>query len=330
MAATEITFMVPDKLILLLKKIINESLYPPERFPYHWFPDLEAILLDLFRQNWQVNEQIRQIFADANEQKTINMISEMLSFEAILAKNPRAVLMIYLKLISRFVQRFHQKREEQSDLIQEILTRLLADKIFKIQQKYNASFNKLPSFTSYFMVCIRNIYIDVVREGKNTVRQKNMQSLSELEATPLLAEDAMNQLLLEEEFEKLRVIFQLQAANRHKIKICLKLKYHLLLSTSDVRQCFADASSLEIAILCQDFRTTKDLKMFKTVVSVFNAHETKPVKADTLRKWVENKINEIISQLNRMHRAKIYNNANFSDLIGLYFQENDNNAQYVE
>jgi len=326
MADTEMAFIVPDKLVLLLKQIINDSLYPPERFPRHWFPDLETILLDLFRKHWQSNAQIRQIFTQTDEQKTIAVISEMLSFEAILAQNPRAVVMIYLQLISRFIQRFHQKREEQFDLIQEILTRLLADKIVKIQEKYNVCFNKLPSFTSYFMVCIRNIYIDIVREGKNATRQKNMQPLPEIETMPLLAENAMNQLLLEEEFEKLNAIFQLQAANRHKIKICLKLKYRLLLSTSDIRQCFSAVSSQEIAILGQDFRTAKDLKMFKTVIPVFNAHDTKAVKADTLRKWVENKINDIIAQLNRMHQADIYNNSNFSDLVGLYFQKNNNNA----
>lgn len=330
MADTDITFIMPDKLISLLKHIINDSLYPPERFPRHWFPDLEATLVNLFRQNWQTNVQIRQVFAEANEQKTIHVINEMLSFEAILAKNPRALVMIYLKLISRFVQRFHQKREERSDLIQEILTRLLADKIFKIQKKYNADFNKLPSFTSYFMVCIRNIYIDVVREGKNTVQQKNMQPLPELETMPALAENTMDELLLEDEFEKLKAIFQLQVTNRYKIKVCLKLKYRLPLSTSDIHPCFAAVSSQEIAMLCQDFRFTKDLKMFKTVVSVFNAHDPKVVKADTLRRWVENKTNEIIAQLNRMHQATIYNHTNFSDLLGLYFQKYGNRSQKDE
>ena len=330
MADTEINYIMPPKLILLLKQIIHKSLYPPERFSLHWFPDLEAILMDLFRENWQTNTQIRQVYAEADEQKTIKVINELLSFEAILAKNPRTVVMIYLKLISRFIQRFHQKREERSDLVQEILTRLLADKIFKIQKKYDAGFNKLPSFTSYFMVCIRNIYIDIVREGKNTVRQKNMQPMPELETMQLLAENTMNKLLLEDEFEKLKVIFQLQGSNRHKIKLCLKLKYRLPLSAADIQKCFADASSLEIAILCQDFRTTKDLEMFKTVVPVFNAHDAKPVKADTLRRWVEIKINEIMAHLNRMHQANIYNHANFSDLIGLFFQKYGNNAQKDE
>jgi DNA-directed RNA polymerase specialized sigma24 family protein len=315
--------IIPPALITLLNKNISENLYPHDKYPRQWFPELDSILLKLFQEEWAAHADVRQGFFTADATQTSALLDKMLSLPSILDKNPHTLVMIYNKLISGFIKRLHRRPEEQEEIIQELLTRFLADKIFKIQIKYDANFSKMPSFTSYFMVCVRNIYVDIVREGKFLMLKRDAKPMTAREMDFSTADTPLQSAILEEEYAKLQAILQLYPACQGKIILCLKLKFRLSVYSSDVKRCFSHCASDDIAQLTQDFRIKKDRDLYKTIVSVFNRHEEHPVQADTQRKWIENKITIIIEQMNRMHHAAVYNSKNIADLFSLFFQEKD-------
>lgn len=319
----EKTRAVPPALITLLKKTISENLYPQDKYPRQWFPELDSILYKLFQQEWQAHGQIRENFLAADHTQAAALIDALLGLPSILANHPHSLVMIYRKLITGFIQRLHRRQEEREEIIQELLSRFLADKIFRIQKKYDANFLQMPSFTSYFMVCVRNIYVDIVREGRFLMLKRDAKSMTLREMEFSTAETPLQSAILEEEYAKLLAILQLHPTCQGKIILCLKLKFRLSVHPEDVKRCFPNCSPDDIAHLGHDFRTTKDRDLYRAIVSVFNRHEENPVQADTLRKWIENKIMVIIEQMNRLHHAAVYNSKNIADLLNLFFQERD-------
>jgi DNA-directed RNA polymerase specialized sigma24 family protein len=318
---------IPVDLEILLLKTISLSMYPQDLFPRLWFPDLDGIIVGLFRKSWETNFTFRESLSDVNEIRVAERMVAELSLEAILARHPRTLVMIYKQMISGFIQRLHRRQDERQDIVQEVFARLLSGKLANIQKKYDSNFKEMPTFTSYFMVCIRNMYVDIVREGRNLLMKRDDVPLRVLESASPGRVQACSSAFLDEEFAKLRVILQLHPANRDRIALCLKLKCRLAVTATDVRHCFPACSADDIQRICADFRNMKDREMYKAIVPVFNRHESKPVQADTLRKWVENNTHSLIAHLNRIHRETVYDKENISILLSLFFTEENARAQ---
>ncbi|MCK4942169.1 MAG: hypothetical protein KAS65_01265, partial [Candidatus Aminicenantes bacterium] len=189
-----------------------------------------------------------------------------------------------------------------------------------IQELYDFKFKKNPSFTSYFMVTVRNIYIDIIREGKNKMlRTVNLDDIRQ----PLLEtnlEFTSNRLFIEEELTKLHFIFRMYYKSQPKIELCLKIKFRIPVTPGDILKCFPHCSAYDISQLSHDFRFKKDKRVFESIIGIFNRNEGKQNKSDTLRKWITVKIDEIILHLNRTHNDQVYNQKNIPDLVNLYYQ----------
>ncbi len=315
--------VIPAGLQSVLQKTVSLKLYPHDLFPRQSFPDLDAIVSGLFREIWESHANFRIGLSAADETRAGEMIAAELSLPSILARHPRTLVMIYRQLISGFVRRLHRRQDERQDILQEIFVRLFSGKLAKIQNKFDANFKQMPSFTSYFMVCIRNMYVDIVREGRNLLMKRNDVPQEVLEMVVPSRAQTCQTAFLDEEFSKLRIILQLHASCREKIELALKLKFRFGVTAHDVRCCFPSCSTAEIQALSADFRNTRDRDMYQAIVPVFNRHEPKPVRPDTLRKWAESKTSLIVSHLNRLHQATVYDSENIADLLGLFFKEDD-------
>ncbi len=318
---------LPAWLSALVKQTIGAKLYPPDTYPRQWFPELDSILYGLFQEEWNAQERMRQGFHAEDPHRAVALVEDMLGLPSLLANHAHAVVMIYRTLITGYIQRRHFRQEERDDILQELLSRFLADKIFRIQKKYDTHFSQMPSFTSYFMVCVRNMYMDIIREGKIVTRnrEREYQIVQEMDAAGW--DQILRKAILEEEYVKLRSILRLHPAGHAKIILCLKLKFRLPVAAADVRRCFPDCSAADIERLCLDYRTQKDRELFKAIVPVFNRHEPKPIRTDTLRKWIENKTAGIMALMNQMHQAQVYNRKNIADLLNLFFEEKDAHDQ---
>ena len=313
---------VPGYVAALLGKAIHTLAYPDEFYPRQWFPDLDGVVTELFGETWRSDPDFRKKLSAASETQANDMIVAVLGLPSLLANRPQALLLIYRQMITGFIRRLHRRQEECPDIVQEIYARLLSGKLAQIQKKYDARFGPTPYFTSYFMVCVRNMYIDVVREGRNL-----MMKGSEVPMQAPHPAYSVQTAFLDEEFAKLRAILQLHPASRGRILLCLKLKCRLPVTAADVRRCFPGCSAQDILQLGADFRSSRDRDMYRAVVSAFNRNEDKPVQADTLRKWVENKTNLLVTHMNRLHREDVYDSENITDLIALFFTGENAHAQ---
>lgn len=306
----------------ILLGVIANRLYPMAQYPRTLFPDLGKILVDEFMTILKSDPGHWNRFMTCSSEKDLtSMAGEILGLENLLKNNPRSLILIYRYLISKYIGGKHQKADEKEDLIQEIIFRLMTKKIPKIQKQYDFNFKKNPSFTSYFMVVVRNVYIDIVRERKKKVLKTVELSEADrpLRVREFGSEDG--QIILEEETTKLHYLFKMYHRSRPKIEIMLKIKYRMSVDPVDVRNHFPGCPTQEISILTRDFKFMKDKEVFEVVTPVFNRCEKKRNKSDTLRKWIANKIEEIVSHLNRTHDHRVYNTENISDLVTIYFQK---------
>jgi hypothetical protein len=293
------------------RDIVTETitqLYPEDTFPKKIFPDLRLILYDFFIKTVHSKEDLRE------------SAIRILSFRNLLNEHPQTIVLLYRRCIEKFIYYKHGKVDEREDILQEVITRLMEDKIYKIRARYDFNLKKLSTFTSYLMVTIRNIYIDIIRE-------RNIRPLTAGELQPVDklfngddSERMMNKLLIEEELLKLHTIMKLYYRSRPKLELCLKLKFRIPLGKEDTDRCFPKCSAVEAETLTQDFKLVKDKTMFEKIIGIFNTHEDKQSKSDTVRKWIFLKIDEIISHLNRTHGAGVYNRKNVGELVFLYYQ----------
>jgi hypothetical protein len=305
----------------MVMEIITNELYPSENFPAKNFPNLHALLFGLFIDEIKPRKELWNDYtAGENAEQIRAEVRRILDFKNLLHNHPREVVLIYRKYIEKFIAYKYTNASDREDILQEILTRLIEDKIYKIRERFDFNFTKVTSFTSYFMVAVRNIYIDIMRE--RNVRPLTAGDVQEIDDVPDLKGDKtmINKLLLKEELVKLQTILILYYKSRARLELCLKLKYRIPLTRREIEKCFPNCREEDVQILTQDFSLMRDKRVFEKILAVFNYHEARENKSDTLRKWVNVKVEEIILHLNRTHDYKVYNAKNFADFIGLYYE----------
>jgi hypothetical protein len=312
---------IPDDREALFQKIISATVYPHDLFPRQWFPDLDAIVGALLRSAWAKDPAFKHGLLAADEAQAGELLAARLGLLPLLDSHPRSVVMIYRQLISGFIHRLHRRQDESQDILQEVFARLFSGKLANIQRNFDSKFNQTPRFTSYFMVCIRNMYVDIVREGRNLLMKRDDVPQQVLEMGTSGSIRTGHAHFLDDEFAKLRAILRLHPFVREKMELCLKLKCRFAVTAADVKRCFPACSPDDIIQLSADFRNAKDRELYQAIIPVFNRHEPKTIKADTLRKWVENKAKVLITHLNRMHHQTIYDQENLSDLLNFFFTE---------
>lgn len=298
-----------------------KQLYPEDAFPAKLFPGIHLLLYDYFVKTAHSQKESRELSRDGKDREKLEeMATKILSFKNILNEHPQTVVLIYRKCIEKFIYYKHGKLDEREDILQEVITRLMEDKIHKIRERYDFNLKKFSTFTSYLMVTVRNIYIDIIRE-------RNIRPLTAGELQPIdnlftgeKSEDMMNRLLIEEELLKLQTIMKLYYKSRPKLELCLKLKYRIPVGKEDTAQCFPGCRPEEIETLTRNFKLVKDKTMFEEIIRIFNTYEDKQSKSDTVRKWIFVKIDEIISHLNRTHGGNVYDRKNVGELVSLYYQ----------
>jgi len=272
---------------------------------------------------------------------------------------------MYRSYIKKFIKYRHPRSDDWEDIFQEVMTRLISGKIYRIREKFDFSYQyqdsskkgwhpqpnmefaektnfhkvlvkrETPSstdddpgkgkkssfFTSYLMVTVRNIYMDIIRERK--VRPLTSGEFLTMDETIDIYEDKQmwSKLLINEEFQRFQTILALYYKSRPRLELCLKLKCRVLLTGNDIHQCFPRCSHDDFKTLEQDFKGIRDKKLFDIVAPVFNRNERTDNRSDTLRKWVSIKVDEITAHLNQSHGCDVYNSKNFVDFVSLYYQQ---------
>lgn len=326
----------------IVLRFICHQLYPETEFPKNLFPDLPSVLFDCFTEAIRSRGDLLEVYQHSTEKARIETLArEILVFRNLLENFPQTVVLMYRTYIKKFIKYRHPNTDEWEDIFQEVITRLISGKIYRIREKFDFSYNsgsqnseggeekvygkKISFFTSYLMVTVRNIYMDIIRERR--VRPLTAGELQPMDDSIDIYEDKqmLSKLVIDEEFQRFQTILALYYKSRPRLELCLKLKCRIPLNKNDIHQCFPGCSSEELNTLEQDFTGLRDKKLFDIVTPVFNRNESTENKSDTLRKWVSIKVDEITAHLNQTHGCQVYNSKNFVDFVSLYYQRNNVN-----
>lgn len=317
-----------NKRAAVVQRYVEEYLYPAEYFPRHIFLDIDHILVSHFNQAVLPAHQHLRV-PERNPQALEKLAAEHLDVKSLLRDHPQILVNVYTPLIQRFLRQKIADPETQRDVYQEVVVRLLQKKLAGIYRHYRFDFDKKRLFSSYFMVTVRNIYIDIVRE-KSMLPNKEI-SLEDVRESGLVEDSPpIGRLIVEEELLKLNAILKMFYRSTAKIELCLKLKYRIRLNRREVLRSYPQCSEEEIESLSANYQQWRDHAVFKEIVPIFNRWEGKTNQGDTLRKWLDLKIEEIIGQLNRTHDRRVYNSKNFGDLLSLYYQRYGHTEKIVK
>lgn len=303
-----------------VKDVIDRKLYPCEKFPRTLFPNLVSILTELFHKYEKANKSEngeKEIPCSEDFEKKI---SQTISLGALLNNEPGTLALIYKDLIFKFIFKRHANKDDVEEIVQEIITRFLHNKIDAIRRRFNFDDPELPTFTSYFMVTVRNIYIDIIR--KETRGNKFVENEMEVEKlSDNRKRDMLNTLILEEEFKKFNALIKLYHRTGPKLNLTLKIKYNIPIEDTDILSCFPDCSEDEMDLFIdKSGNDIKNRRSMERIVPIFNKYEGKSNNPDTLRKWISTNLEEIKRQMNKIHSESPYNNSTISDLIILYYK----------
>lgn len=287
----------------------QEHVYPETAFPRRLFPDLDDIL-------WRHLQDGGGAPLPADPEA----LRRRIGLEALLGESPQVVVMLYRRCIERYVAVHHRKPAEQRDIVQEILVRMLHTKIFRIREYYNSSFKPLPSFSSYFMVSVRNIYIDVLREGRLAVARDEELNERIVGSERCPDRNAYVALVLEEEATRVRALLRLFGESAARTELCLKLKLRIAVAGPDVRKAFPAAGEEDVDVLCADFKFVSDKEMYRRIAPVFERRLGQKMHGDSLRKWVDKRLDQIVLHLNRSHGSAVYTKDNLCDFFEYFFQ----------
>lgn len=308
--------------------LVRQELYPIEDFLPKLFPDLQSVLWEYYCERIRTGAG-NSGGPELDGENAVLLAKELLAFKALLEQSPETVVLLYRSYIKRFILYQLSKspglKDEWEDIFQEVITRLISGKIQRIREKFDFSYGdniKKSTFTSYLMVTVRNIYMDIIRERQ--VRPLTAGELHPIDEAERSIEhedtDMLNRLVMDEEFRKFRTVLALHYRSRWKLELCLKLKCRIAPATDDIRRCFPSCSGEDIDVLSRDYKGFKDKRLFDMVVNVFNRNEGRENKSDTLRKWISVKVDELIAHMNRGHGGKVYTGKNLIDFITLYYE----------
>ncbi|MEN8153816.1 MAG: hypothetical protein ABFR75_07310 [Acidobacteriota bacterium] len=320
MKSTTIPFKIqPEEPSGILENIIREHLYPEDKFPSRIFPDLIPILFSLFKKETGYQDKVNLNFQNGDPEYLKKQIVSLLNLKALVKNHPDIVVLLYRNLISIYISKKHFNKNEIEDIVQEIITRILDKNIHKIRETFDFTDTQNPTFSSYFLVTIRNIYIDIIREGKNLYEKENLEKDFE-KAESANSGQMMNSLIIEEEFLKLEALIKLYHRISSRMILILKIKSKADISEKDILSCFPDCSRKDIEFFKNDFKHYREKIIFKKITPLFNKYESKKNRPDSLRKWISVKVDEIKNHMNNTHNNSPYNNSNISDLFIMYFR----------
>jgi RNA polymerase sigma factor (sigma-70 family) len=182
--------------------------------------------------------------------------------------------------------------QDEEDVIQSINERLIL-RMPVIAEKYNGS----TQLQTYMSVVIHNICLNLFRDRDKTLRTVQIEEES-IRST----DDPSAGLYIQDEVERLRIIFILLYRKRNRFLLCAKYYYRMPVSENDIRRTIPSIQYRDIQQLIglsepETAPETLD-EIFTVLAQLLTKYEGAPVDHNSLRRWTVRTINEVIGHLN--------------------------------
>jgi RNA polymerase sigma factor (sigma-70 family) len=204
--------------------------------------------------------------------------------------------------------------QEEEDVIQSVNERLI-QRMPVIAKKYNGS----SQLNTYMSVVINNICLNLFRD-----RDKSPQTVQLDEESIRSTDDPSAGLYIQDEVERLRVIFILLYRKRNRFLLCAKYYYRMPVSENDIRRTIPSIQYRDIQQLIglsEPEKSPETLdEIFTVLARLLTKYEGAAVDHNSLRRWTVRTINEVIGHLNGAPPEYAYTVDSLKLLIDHYCQ----------
>lgn len=215
------------------------------------------------------------------------------------------------KVVSRYVSNGAIPAKEQEDIQMGIVEKFLM-KHDDIQRAYKGK----AKVTTYCVAVLNKMCCEQIR---NELKNWKLQPVEQVETEKTSARKVFAKLVITDEVRLLNKIICLFNEERYKVHLFLAYFYQLVIEEYDIA-CY-DRNYLENklpVIFGQINLKTKGEIFDNLAVAVFKA-ESKNVKADAVRMWLNKGLEKIIVRLNGPYRRAEYDRESAQILFEIYY-----------
>lgn len=218
-------------------------------------------------------------------------------------------------IVKKYIARGLFRPQEKDDVVQTINEKLLSGKIAKIQNLYNHT----CYLSTYFSKIVSNLCLEIKRRHKTV---PYALSLDEVEPG-YQDERADNALMIRDELNRFDRVLRMYYRSRPKLTLCLKLIFHIPLTETDIRDYYPDCPVEDQQLLTERFGHDRvqatEKEVYAAVTPLFNQCEQKRNSPDALRKWLNARIDEVITLLNAGGAGANYDKPALKLLVEQYY-----------
>ncbi|OJJ16821.1 hypothetical protein BKI52_33495 [marine bacterium AO1-C] len=205
------------------------------------------------------------------------------------------------RVIYKFMKRGFFKGFSVDDLQQDLNIAFLTQKMAYIQKNYKPTDGLL---ISYFERAVYNKCIDI---SKLSIHQQEhrKEALEGYMIEPHSSNpetQLMFQEILEEELRKFKDYLRLFTRTKFKLLLLLKLYARIVLEKEDVTNYCPKIAKPTLKEFLETYgvpySNKKDKEVYSEVIPIFNACDQKKNTADALRKWINDRTQELMEALN--------------------------------
>ncbi len=208
---------------------------------------------------------------------------------------------------------------EKEDLIQSVNEALLI-KAERIQKNYNNN----ASISTYLNTIIKNCCLEIYRQKKKVVVGDPFLIPEIDQQAAANTNQSLNKLTIKAELDKLEAILK-QFKQLDRLLLYLKLLCRISIEEADVLAYFPQCPEIYVLKLMREFGHSYQLMTDKEIYTALNYYNNllkgKSTSVDSEKKWLEYKVQQIITKLNNQSSKANYDKDSLKILLSIYFTE---------
>ena len=216
---------------------------------------------------------------------------------------------IVKKVISRHVAKGSIPKREASDAEMSVF-----EKFWDNRRKIFNSFEGRSQITTYCIAVANRMCCEFIRKEKKHWNQmhENMETVAELRHNTSRYEAEKN-ILVNQEVKRFSNALHFFNGERSKLKLFLKYYFDVPVKHSDAEDYFQNNPEAVLSLLNQSGKYSKKEK-FEMLAELVNRVEEKNIKSDSVRMWLNDRIDTLLRRLNG-EGISMHNNESLAILL---------------
>jgi DNA-directed RNA polymerase specialized sigma24 family protein len=212
----------------------------------------------------------------------------------LLRNNPQQLILSIQNLVDIIIYQFIKagkfNAKDKNDIKQQINEELLK-KISRIQNQFQGK----SLLKTYLATIVTNICHEILRKSKR------IEYISFDETSATNRSEAIDHLVIKEEIKTFKNALHLYYKQKPKLILMLKLKFRIPFYFLDFKNFHSGITNKDFEEFTREiapYEHSTDVKIFIALTKIFNKFENKQNTPDAIRKWIKQKINELIHIMN--------------------------------